>query len=138
MLDHPSKSLRVIIQGSAKTMQNFDTLQQAFATEKNKAPLMDWFKNTPRRPHLQKGSNLKKEERPHYVLSRTVTFFNWTEYLVIQGYGMIQEQELIQQGYEDLKEGQVDVIFIDMPFPTHQGQNKRLLRRMMRTRRRSK
>ncbi|KAF7509969.1 hypothetical protein GJ744_007283 [Endocarpon pusillum] len=92
ILDHASKSFRVIIQGSTKTMQDFDTLQQTFAEEKIKAPLMRWFKNTPRRPHLQKGNTLKKEERPHYFLPRTVTFFNWTEYLVIQ------EQEIIQQG----------------------------------------
>lgn len=100
---HSPQNLQVIVRGSAKTKKDFNHLWNAFQLERQQVPFLEWFKNTPRRFHLQAGNVLPREQRPDYTHPCTVAFVNWSEYLTVQGYGLVQEQELAHQGYQSIQ-----------------------------------
>lgn len=107
------KKLRLIVRGSTKTAEDYEQLQSRYTIEAISNPLLKWFKT--KRPFFQEGQLLKMDARPKYRYKARYSFFDWLDYQVTQGMGMIQEAEFNKAKYDILNSARLKIRIVALP-----------------------
>ena len=120
-------NINLIIKGSSKTKDDFDSLQCAFDTERPKSLFYKWYTNTPNRYRVQIGQILKPEERPQYDLNPRLSKFNWADLVTTYGFSAAAELEHQEKLAKEINEASFGVRLIGLPFAEHEGLGTRYL-----------
>jgi AAA domain/DnaJ domain len=121
------QNINLIISGTLRTKDQFDSLQCAFDIERPKSLFYKWYTNIPNRYRIQIGQILKPDERPKYDLNPRLSGFNWADLITTYGFSAAAELEYQQKLAEEITEASFSIRLIGLPFAEHEGLGTRYL-----------